>query len=217
MALAPKSNLTEKDPFQLFRINCLNFLKKHKNYFIFSFIAILLIVAGSVFYIKRQENSLRIARKNLIEANDKKEKKKYVESEKLYLNIINSNYDKRITLRSKLALSNLYKIQKKYTKSLSLLKSTLQDKGIVLIEKELINRSLVSVYSKKTDCNEISDILDKNEFTILKKDDLYLELGRCYVKKGDNKKSLEVYKRLLVKYPKSPFITSRIKILQSSE
>ncbi len=113
-------------------------------------------------------------------------------------------------------LSNLYKLQKKYNKSVEILKTTLKEEGIAAVERELVYRSFISVYKITAECESISKLLNENEFRMMQKDDLYLTLGRCYDKKTNNKKSLEVYKKLLQEYPKSPFLTNRIKILNSS-
>ena len=117
-------------------------------------------------------------------------------------------------------MANVYKSEKNYKKAIETLKSAkikmgIYKEGKIDIEYELVSRSLISNYMKTNNCEEISRLL-KLEFKITKKDDLYLELGRCYTKKGSTKKSLEVFKQLLNKYPKSPFVTNRIKILKSN-
>ena len=216
MTSDPKTSLNENDPLQLFVKKCLNFLSTYKKYLIFSFITLFVLVAGSILYIQNQEKELQIAKKNLVRAEEKIKEKKYTESEKIYLSIIDTNLDQKISLRAKLGLSNLYKFQKEYSKSVEILKTTLKEEGITTVERELVYRSFISVYKITAKCESISELLDNNEFRMMKKDDLYLTLGRCYDKKGNSKKSFEAYKKLIQEYPKSPFLTNRIKTLSSN-
>ena len=91
MTSDPKTSLNENDPLQLFVKKCLNFLSTYKKYLIFSFITLFVLVAGSILYIQNQEKELQIAKKNLVRAEEKIKEKKYTESEKIYLSIIDTN------------------------------------------------------------------------------------------------------------------------------
>ena len=220
MVSGPKSNLSEDDPLQLFVKKTLNFLANYKAYFISSFIAILLLIIGIFLYLQNQQKLLVTSKKNLMLANKKLNEKKYEESRKLFLDVINISPDINIKNRAKLSLSNVYKSQKKYNDSIEVLNSALKDiseniEGKNAIEYELVYRALISIHMKTKDCHNISKLLSK-DFKITKKDDLLLELGRCYEQKGNTKESLKVFKELMQKYPKSPFVTNRIKILNSS-
>ncbi len=220
MASDPKTDLNENDPLQLFVKKSLEFLTTYKKYFISSFAVILILIVGIVLYIQNQQKLLITAKNNLTEASKKLTKKKYSESEKLFLKVINHSPDINIITRAKLGLSNVYKYQNKYSESVKILNSALEDinkstDGKSSIEYELLNRALISIHMKSKDCENISKLLS-HDFKITKKDDLLLELGRCYEKKGNTKKSLIVFKKLLKEYPKSPFVTNRIKILNSS-
>ncbi len=91
MTSDPKANLSENDPLQLFVKKSLNFLRTYKNYLIFLFIALFVLFVGSFLYLQSQEKELRIAKINLIKAQEKTKEKKYKESEKIYLRIIKNN------------------------------------------------------------------------------------------------------------------------------